>query len=377
LSKKLHILFLCSWYPSKVLPTNGDFIQRHAEAVSLLHTVSVLHIVSNKNVLKSNIEEHFSTNLKTYIGYVKYTKNPLLKLIRFFKMYTSILKKVGFYDVIHLHVLFPFGIFALHQKYFKNKSFIISEHWTGYLLPQAKNISFVEKQLSKIISKKASFISPVSSHLKFSMQQLGLTGNYFPVPNVVDTALFKPVSKKEDQFTIVHVSSLKNDHKNIFGMLKAAKILESKLGEFTWNFIGGNGGEFKNEIKNLEFSSANIHFIDHVSQEELAPFIQKAHVFVLFSNYENLPCVILESFSCGTPVISSDIGGISEYFPESFGSLVSANNIDELVEKITETHNKPINKSEEMHTYVIENFSKETIAKLLSELYTKTLNRNH
>jgi len=47
---KLHVLFLASWYPSRILKSNGDFIQRHAEAVALQHKVSVIHVKSdNKN----------------------------------------------------------------------------------------------------------------------------------------------------------------------------------------------------------------------------------------------------------------------------------------------------------------------------------------
>ena len=53
MKENLHILFLCGWYPSKVLPKNGDFIKRHAEAVSSQHVVSILHIVSKEDVLKT------------------------------------------------------------------------------------------------------------------------------------------------------------------------------------------------------------------------------------------------------------------------------------------------------------------------------------
>ena len=56
LKKKLHILFLCGWYPSSVLPQNGDFIMRHAEAVSSKHKVSVLHIISKPGMTKTSVE---------------------------------------------------------------------------------------------------------------------------------------------------------------------------------------------------------------------------------------------------------------------------------------------------------------------------------
>jgi hypothetical protein len=39
------ILWLVSWYPNKLLPYNGDFIKRHAEAVSLYEDVYLIYVV--------------------------------------------------------------------------------------------------------------------------------------------------------------------------------------------------------------------------------------------------------------------------------------------------------------------------------------------
>ena len=50
MNSELHVLFLCGWYPSRVSPTNGDFIERHAEAVSQKHKVSILHIITDINL---------------------------------------------------------------------------------------------------------------------------------------------------------------------------------------------------------------------------------------------------------------------------------------------------------------------------------------
>lgn len=374
MNQKLHILFLCGWYPSKVLPTNGDFIQRHAEAVNLQHQVSVLHIITDKTVTKkTQIDTKISNNITTHIAYIKPSTNPITKWIRFYKAYKKLLKKIDSISIVHLNTLFPFGVFALHLKWFKKIPFIISEHWTGYHKPQSKNISFFEKFISKTITKNAVFVCPVSIHLKKAMLQLGLKGNYSPVPNVVDTELFSLVDKKEKSFTIVHVSSMTDTHKNISGMLRVAKRLETEIGAFTWKFIGGPSDQFKPLIEQLNFKQDTIQFINHISQKELANHIQTAHLFVLFSNYENLPCVILEAFSCGIPVISTNVGGISEYFPDDFGFLIEKQNQYQLLEKINQMYHNPFSNSSTMHLYAAKKFSRKTIATHFSELYYKSI----
>ena len=37
-------LWLASWYPSKIAPFEGDFIQRHARATALVQPVHVVHV---------------------------------------------------------------------------------------------------------------------------------------------------------------------------------------------------------------------------------------------------------------------------------------------------------------------------------------------
>jgi len=376
LKKKLHILFLCSWYPSRVLPTNGDFIQRHAEAVSLLHKVTVLHIISDKKSRKkTTIVFRKINDVRTYIGYIKYSKNPIIKYYRFFSVYKKILKSINKIDLVHLNVLYPFGVFALHLKWVYKLPYIISEHWTGYLYPQNRTIGFIKKTVSKIITKKASFVCPVSNLLGKSMQEIKLFGNYKTIANTVNTVIFKPINKKETQFTILHISSMLDKHKNISDMLRAAKILENTIGFFTWKFIGGNMKNYEPLINELQFTKATIIFMKHISQKKLIAHIQKSHLLVSFSNYETFGITIIEAIACGVPVIATNTGVARNSFLKNYCITTPLKDIDSLNNHIVEVKKKASKNPKERHQFVVDNFSNMVIAKKLSTLYYKTLSQ--
>ena len=74
------VLFLCSWYPNRKNPTLGNFVQKHAEAVSLLNEVVVLAIVADDTILSIEIVENKRGALNEILIYYpkKKTSLPLL-----------------------------------------------------------------------------------------------------------------------------------------------------------------------------------------------------------------------------------------------------------------------------------------------------------
>lgn len=370
LQKKLHILFLNSWYPSRVVPYNGDFIQRHAEAVATQHHVTAIHVTTDENCQeRTEIVEENKNGVQTYIGYIKKQPNRLLKWFYFVKTYRKLIKMAGKIDVIHVNILYPVGMLALYLNWKRGIPYIITEHSTAYHL---KKDSGFRKTVSKLICKSAGFICPVTDHLGRALQQNGYAGRYQKVPNVVDTDIFRSgKQEKTTEFTILHVSHLGDGHKNISGMLTGIAEFKTVVPKFKVILIGENGEQYQPLIHTLRLDK-HVQILNQISHKEVATYMQISDVFVLFSHYENLPCVILEAFACGLPVITTDVGGIREYFPEDFGTIIPPNDIMALKNALEKYYRLGVKPDKaKMHAYAEKHFGKTAIANALTELYTK------
>ena len=366
-----HILFLNSWYPSKVSPSNGDFIQRHAEAVATIQQVTCVHVITDESISENFITDNHINGVRTLIAYLKPVNSNIIKQVQFFKAYNKLINMSGDFEIIHVNRIFPAGI----MTFFNNKPFLVTEHFSGYLQEHFSKLSIFERFIVKKITMKAAYVCPVSNYLAKNMQKIGCSGHYKVIPNVIDTKLFYPLKKENAVFTLIHISSLNDSIKNISGILRVIRRLQDDIENFQFILIGPQPERFKTYINKLGIDTNRVKITGEIPHKKVPEYIQKSNVFVLFSRYETFSCVIKEAFACGVPVISTNIGGIKENFPKGFGKLIS--NENSLLDAILEIYHKGVaaNK-EDMHLYVKTNFSQEIISNSYSKLYHRMLNNN-
>lgn len=104
---------------------------------------------------------------------------------------------------------------------------------------------------------------------------------------------------------IVHVARMRLQHKRQDIMLKAFKNFLQKHPDYKLSFYG-DGFDF-DKVKKMAFDmglSQNVVF--HGSVSNIISKICTAKVFVLTSDYEGIPNVIIEAFSAGVPVVATD-----------------------------------------------------------------------
>jgi len=104
--------------------------------------------------------------------------------------------------------------------------------------------------------------------------------------------------------------------------------------------IAGTGSEpyicdLKSIICNNNMNNS-IQFVGKLNASELADFLRKALFSIVPSLwFENLPNSILESYSCGTPVIASHLGSLTACVKKGFtGDLFIPGDSDDLAHKI-------------------------------------------
>ena len=345
MSKRLNVLFLSSWYPCRKDLFNGNFVERHAESVAIYTNVFVIYACSDGNAKTIETESYIKNGVDTRIIYFPQIKNRIPLLANWFKYFylrklylekiIELKKSIGRVDIIHANVIYPVGLIAIYLKKRFKIPYIITEHWTGYLTQNRSKLSFSVKKLSKYIVSNASAVLPVSDNLKKSMQALGFVAKYRIIPNVVNTELFSIKEAWQKPLRFIHISTLSDKHKNISGILRTVKRLTEKRTDFIFSIIGdGNIEPHIRYSKELNIPKGIITFKGATPIEGIAQAMRVNDVFVLFSNYENLPCVISEAHCSGMPVISTNVGGVCEMIDESNGILIPEKDENALLEKM-------------------------------------------
>ncbi len=385
----MKLLWLASWYPDEYEPTNGDFVQRHAKAVSTLMHIDVIHVAQagkdkkhlNKIVLNDdgNLHEaiHYFAFKKTGIAFI----DKIHYNRTYFNYYKNILKKYisekDKPDLIHVHVPMKAGLLAFWLKKKFNIPYIVSEHSSLYLKVAKDNFdtrSFYFRHNTAKIFQQASLVTNVSSAIAKVLQQRFGLSDVRIIPNVVDTNhfYFKP-KEKNKTFRWLHVSTMYS-LKNVDKIIQTFSSIAKQRGDWELILVGPINTEYKKLVADLDLQS-KIKFIGEVSYQEVARQMQQADAFILFSQHENFPCVIIEALCCGLQVVSSNVGGIAEAVDQSNGILIEANNTNQLQAAVISVMNNPANfNAEKIAAQASSKYNYTTVAQQFLNIYQDVLN---
>lgn len=378
-----HILFLPRWYPNRYDNMWGLFVKKHAEAVSQFHQLSILYLHPVEGLKKDEWEIEKNDSIYTLYIYYSKPKNRIAYFMKFFRLYFKGLKHINTLnpiDLIHVHILTRMGLLALVSKLRYNIPYVITEHWSRYLPTVKVYAGWLRKRLTEWVIKKSKAVMPVTQNLKEAMENHGLSHyNYQIVPNVVDDVFFKlkDIPRQHIQKRIIHVSTFEDKSKNISGIIEAIHIIKNSRSDFKMVFVG-EGMDFKrmqNKVNQLKLED-QIEFTGLLEKEALVNEYEKATFMLVNSNYENMPVVINEAFATGLPVLSTNVGGISEHLNNERGKLIEARETKQLVEQLNWMldHYQKFDSSQ-IKEYAQERFSMKSVGSQIVEIYEEILNK--
>ena len=378
----MNVLHLLSWFPTPDDPTLGNFCVRMIDALPEdCHSV-ILSVCNGKDMTKSFEVKEIPGAHHTHVQiYIRPPKNSIVRKLKMLRMYQYGLKyiKKHFFDpdLIHLHVAYPLGQVALLWKKLFGYKYVLTEHWTIYQ-PQNKEV-LVGKLKRKIvkIANNAELIMPVSLDLQRCMEGHGIHNRFKVIYNLVNTDIFKlGAPHTSGKKRILHISTLRDEAKNFSGILRVIERLRQQRDDFELHVIHDyDAPEFKTFVKERHLEDCVI-FHGKKTSAEVAEAYQNADFFVLFSNFENLPCVIVEAFASGVPVLSTSVGGIAEILSPERGILIPQGDEDALLQGMNNllNHYQEYNR-EAIRSYAIKTFAAQNIGQQIFEEYKKVMGK--
>lgn len=115
------------------------------------------------------------------------------------------------------------------------------------------------------------------------------------------------------------------------GILNLAEILAKaqRMTEKNIECKVVGGGPYLDEIKNKVRKDAKIDFVGF--RQNSRKIIKKSDIFVYYSGHDNLPTAVLEAMACGLPVVTNQVGAVSEMITNGRDGYIAKNDDNYLV----------------------------------------------
>ena len=327
----IRIAVFSNMYPSKAHPTFGIFVKNQ---VDLLRTADVqVDVIAIDDPRKGK-----GRTLKKY-------------MLWFFRSLFYMMKNRKKLTLTHAHYAFPTGLLSLIGKKFFGIPYVVTVHG-GDIDKMAAKSARIAKLTGQVLMG-AETVIVVGEKLKEDV-----TGR-FGVPEArvevmsmgVDSSVFKPTPKVEartmlnvdqDKKVILFVGNVIKA-KGVLELVDAFQVVKETHPNSSLHIIGSlRDDSFYNEVQVLiqsQQGSDDIHFMNQLSQTDLAQWMAAADVLALPSHHEGFGLVALEAMAAGAKVVGTDVGGLSYLLSGGAGILVQPKDPMLLAEGLQEALN--------------------------------------
>ena len=297
-------------------------------------------------------------------------------------------------DVLHSHYAIPHAMSAYMAREICNLPYVVTMHGSDV---HTLGIDPAYHPVVKHTVENANEVTAVSEFLKNKAHsELGIERDIHVIPNFINVEKFKP--KKEyrlivesgcvairsieqakeispDEIVLLHASNFRKV-KRVPELIDIMRIVVDHHPN-TRLIIAGDGPtriEVERKIESLDLCN-NVHLLGIKSN--MTDIMCSADIFLLNSTMEGMPLVLLESMSCGLPIVTTPAGGIPELVrpgkdgvvTEGFEEMEFAQEVIELIdnEKARKTYSNSARKR------VIDSFSAKEIVPMYEKVFQQAI----
>ena len=197
----------------------------------------------------------------------------------------------------------------------------------GYVHPDYV-LSKFSKEVDEPVFKKLDKIVSVSNGTLETIKRVfpKMEEKMIYIPNVNNVEKIRAKANEnietfeKSAFDIVTVCRLSIYHKGLDRLLRIAKRLEEDKIKYNWYIVGEGAGRKEMEEYITANDIQNVHLVGN--RENPYPYMKKADLFALQSNYEGRPVVVDEAIIIGTPVLVTNFESAKEQVKEEYGYVI-------------------------------------------------------
>ena len=392
------ILIIPSWYPESNNPFLGEFVRNQALLLSGNFDVRIMY---GKLTKSESRFRKLITSIKFIlfraIGFVKvenqFISPPLVFGFNYFKG-INILESVNFKikikswvmcfdkevfpiwkpDIIHAHNSNFAGVVAaeISEKY--SIPFIITDHHHfNSDLPEYIKHRLLETFENSVMNCFVSDWQYRTYLLSNSKIKGTVTGN------PVDFSKFIPKEIKNEVFTVTHLSNgdISKDTDTLFYSLSDFFSRVDNVNDIRIKIAGFS----KKKIQDCRIKYGNnkwfskIEFLSSIDKDAVVELLQNSSVYLHTSIFESFGLSCLEAMLCGTPVVSTDNGGINEYLVNGVnGILCKIKDHEAIGTAISDIYNGKIKFDREIvRNSIDKKFDNASFIGIMSDIYNKCI----
>lgn len=313
----------------------GNLIANPSSKAFLKKFTNIIGEIGNNIFVVSADEPSHYDNLEWFELRLKHKKSPFDRIFSFLFTQIRLIKiLISHSKTYDISVILPTSFFIplLILRMFNKKVILyVDGKPNSKLLTFFCHIGFVFANL--LVVESTNVINEWNIH-KYT-KKISLC------PQYVDETNFKNENDIKTRCDIVGYVGGLTENKGVKEFLQAISILNSK--QVNINYVIGGVGVLEEMVNNCCNIYDNVEFKGLINHENELPLVlNEIKLLVLPSFSEGLPNIILESMSCGTPVLATSVGGIPDVIINGETGFIMENNSSECIaNNIVKALNQP------------------------------------